>query len=186
MQPTVVQPNNNEVVSSNNSEWLNSLPSELINVIPESLWVTLTLDQKKEVLRQNGLLEKYTGNAQATSEQSTPVLESVEVSPSVLVEEVQKPEMSPEFQKVIEEFKEENKKGEEEPKPVLSKEEIARIDAEKANNANTGGATYKFFGYQPSQNIYTNASKIADDGDVVDAKTWAATLIAKIFGMFER
>lgn len=186
MQPTVVQPNNNEVVSANNSEWLNALPSELLNIIPESLWVTLTVDQKKEVLRQNGLLEKYSANTVSPTEQATPTLEAVEVVPSVLVQEVQKPEMSPEFQKVIEEFKEETNKGEQEQKPVLSKEEIARIEAEKASNANSGGATYKFFGYQPSQNIYTNATKIADDGDVVDAKTWAATLIAKIFGMFER
>ncbi len=53
---------------------------------------------------------------------------------------------------------------EEMSKPVLSKDEIKRIQEEKASNANI--KTYSFFGYQPANATYSNAKSISDDNPV--------------------
>ena len=57
------------------------------------------------------------------------------------------------------------------------------FEEEKAQAANTG--KYNFFGYQPSQNTFANAKQISEESPVSDSKTWAATLIAKIFSLFQ-
>lgn len=191
MQPGVTQQNNIETTEVQSADWLREIPTEIANLIPESVWVGMSLDQKKETLRQNGILEKYIGNQpiqpieQASA--NNPELKVVDQS-EVIVQEEQKKEIDPQFKEAVDQFKKESESNnsEKDEKPVLSRDEINRIESEKASSANMAGSSYKFFGYQPSQNIYTNAKKISDDGDVADSNTWAATLIAKIFGLFGR
>lgn len=80
MQPTIsTQPNTAEVNSESlqKVEALLQIPSELEAVIPGSVWATLTGDQRVELLRQHGLLEKYISSTQP--ENAT--LPQIEVTP---------------------------------------------------------------------------------------------------------
>lgn len=169
-------------------DWLRAVPPELVNIIPESVWMTLSLDNKKEILRQHNILEKYENlsNAEQTTAKVDIAASSVEQE-AVVVEQQQRVIRSPEFEKALEDLKMASENGEENKdevaKPVLTKEELDRIDSEKAQSANV--KTYNFFGYQPAQATYSNAKQISNDGQISDSKTWAATLIGKIFSLFQ-
>lgn len=188
MTPITQVTNNIEKVEQ--SEWLRSVPIELAPTVPESVWMTLTLEAKKDLLRQNGLLEKYENLVRGgESEYLKTDVVTTEIAQSpqneLVVEEVQKVERSPEFAQAVEQLKAVDTKNDKkiERKPVLNKEEIQRINVETAQSANI--KTYKFFGYQPTATTYANAKSISNSGPVDDSKTWAATLISKIFGLFE-
>ena len=187
MQPTDnIQPNLNETVPELTTEWLRQVPSELVNIIPENVWVSLSVDQKKEILRQHNIFEKYAGNKEEAPKIATNVVVSSESKPGIVVEQQQRLEKDPEFEKAFSEFKEiSEQKEEEKVAPVLSQEDINRINTENANKANSQSQSYSFFGYQPSQTIFTNAKQSSQTGDVSDAKTWASTLISKIFSLFQ-
>lgn len=188
MNPTTPVTNNIETVER--ADWLRAVPVELSPTVPETVWMTLTLEAKKDLLRQNGLLEKYenpTQQSEQVNQQQETLKAEVADAPKaeVIVEQVQKVERSPEFAQAVEQLKEIDKKDDkvEENKPVLSKEDIQRIETEKAQSANI--KTYKFFGYQPSTTTYASAKSISTTGPISDSKTWAATLISKIFSLFE-
>lgn len=188
MNPTT--PITNNIETQEQAEWLRALPAELAPTVPESVWMTLTLEAKKDLLRQNGLLEKYENPIQQSEQvakQPDTLKTEIAEAPNteVVVEQVQKVERSHEFAQAVEQLKEVGKKDDEteEKKPILSKEEIQRIDTEKAQSANI--KTYKFFGYQPSTTTYASAKSISNSGPIDDSKTWAATLITKIFSLFE-
>ena len=177
--------NTNEAIVNTN-EWLRAVPVELSNTVPESVWMTLTLEAKKDLLRQNGLLEKYEGTTENLPVQNEVDLKVAEAPVAeVIVTQQEKVQRSPEFAKAVEELKDidkqaENKKTEQ---PVLSKEDISRIETEKAQSASI--KSYKFFGYQPSTTTYSSAKQISNTGNIDDSRTWAATLIAKLFSLFE-
>ncbi|MCC7290202.1 hypothetical protein IT417_03060 [bacterium] len=183
MQPTDLQ-NNNEVKGPPQAEWLRETPAELVNIVPATVWSTLTVDQKQEMLRQHGIYEKYVKEVRV--EEATPSVEVAPVTstkPEVIVQQEQKVEKNEEFEIALNVLKEEKKNSENFAKPVMPAEEVARVEAEQAKTANV--KTYNFFGYQPTTTTYTNAKSISNDAPVSDAKTWAATLIAKIFSLFE-
>lgn len=188
MQPNDIQTKVVENIGENLGEWLRAVPSELVNIIPESVWMSLSVDQKKEMLRQHNILDKYAGNKQEAPAQAPAVVMTSESTPALIVEQEQRFEKNPEFEKALAEFKEANKEKETdelETKPVLSQEEVKRVNEEKAQNSNTQSQSYNFFGYQPSNNIFTNAKQLAQTGDISDSKTWASTLISKIFSLFQ-
>ncbi|MBI2356715.1 hypothetical protein HYV12_01550 [Candidatus Dojkabacteria bacterium] len=198
MQDTPVV-NNLETKSAalENAGWIRTLPTELVGLIPDSVWSTLSLDQKKEILRQNGILEKYNSN-QPTAEQPVesldelPSLEvSSEVSSAPLVdapkveEQVNASKESEEFATLVETVKENEIKLTEsgvEDGNKLSAEEKSRVEEENATTANT--QTFKLFGYQVDDALTNDASNISEQGDINDGRTWAATLIKKIFAIF--
>ena len=88
-----------------------------------------------------------------------------------------------EAQGVHEDEVQEEKAEKEEKASTLTIDEKIRVEQEKASNANQPKAP-TFFGYQPSQATITNAVQIADNGDTSDSKTWAATILKKLFAIF--
>lgn len=188
MQASPQQQNNAENINENLETGLKLVPQELVSVIPESVWITLTLDQKKEILRQHNLLGKYLSPEKPTvlTEQSIENKAFVPTTPELIVEKEQSIERNPDFEKAISAFvaaKEDGSDTMTKSEPVVSAEELQRIEQEQSSVANTG--KYTFFGYQPSQTTFSNAKQISDDSPVSDSKTWAATLIAKIFSLFQ-
>ena len=192
MQVANSQVNPVETLNEKEDLALRILPIELKGVVPETVWTTLSLDQKKEMLRHHNIFDKYLGPKEGEQVviQDTPEVAKkvVEVSPTVIVEKAQgeiEKTVDKEFEKVVLESKqiEKDRKDEENNKPVLSKDELERIQAERAQAASVKG--YNFFGYQPQNTTITNAKTIANDNPVADGRTWAATLIAKIFSLFQ-
>lgn len=189
MQASPLQQNNAENLNEILETGLKLVPSELMSIIPESVWITLTLDQKKEILRQHNLLEKY--QLPETPVQEQIATTEIPISPGpkneIIVEQEQKPERNPDFEKAISELDSVRNNQETtvavETEPVISAEELQRVEEEQLKAASTG--KYTFFGYQPSQNTFANAKQISDDSPVSDSKTWAATLISKIFSLFQ-
>lgn len=183
---TTVQQQNVEAVEVKGDEVVRVLPSELTGIMPETIWATLSLDQKKEMLRQHNLFEKYFGIAKEEETAVETVTNPQESVPEIKVEagEGQMEKFKgAEFEKAVEEVKSIKEEKEGKAQEVISPEEAKRIEEETASKANT--QTFKFFGYQPSQSTYSNAKNIADDNPVSDSKTWAATLIAKILQLFQ-
>lgn len=157
---------------------LHVLPQELLGVMPESVWGGLTLDQKKDVLRQNNLLEKYDTPLQ------NPVLEvSSETgefsAPSVAVEHIEPTEVvrSPEFKEVLENIQESEKNQE-----TLNAEEKERISQESLISQSTGKASWsaKVFGYVISDDTVNRSETISQEGGLDDGKTWVSTLVRKM------
>ncbi|MCK9368896.1 hypothetical protein M0R04_02865 [Candidatus Dojkabacteria bacterium] len=192
MQAINSQANTVETLAEKEDLALRILPVELKGVLPEMVWSTLTLDQKKEMLRHHNIFDKYLGqkDAEQVVVQDTPEVSKniAEIAHTVTVEKAQnsvEKVVNEEFDKVVSESKqiEKERKEEDEKKPVLSKDELERIRSEKAQAANIKG--YNFFGYQPQNATITNAKTISDNNPVSDGKTWAATLIAKIFSLFQ-
>lgn len=191
MQDTPIVNNLERKVGEESSSWIRSLPKELVGLIPESVWSTLSLDQKKEILRQNGLFEKY--NSAPVAE--VPVAETAPVEPVALTEVVSEAPIvetqitstkeSQEFATLVEGFKNVEKQSVEEKREdavVLTQEEKARVDQETAKSANT--QTFKLFGYQVDDATAQNSKDISDNGSLEDGRTWAATLLKKLFAIF--
>lgn len=65
----------------------------------------------------------------------------------------------------------------------MSAQDRQRIATERALNQNAG--VPKFFGYQPSQQVATNAVTIASSNPVSDGSTWVASLLRKILLSFK-
>ncbi|KKR06441.1 MAG: hypothetical protein UT34_C0001G0482 [candidate division WS6 bacterium GW2011_GWF2_39_15] len=180
--------NNLEVKRSEEGKWLHLLPKELVGILPEGVWTTLTLDQKKDILRQNNILDKYLGpkpQEQIVQSSQTP-LEADEAVKEVSAPTVEKinevSDESREFAKAVSEVKEKESLEEVKPEqPQVSAEEKARIAEETASHANT--QTFTLFGYQVDDNVARNSKEISETGEVEDGKTWAATLIKKIFAI---
>lgn len=199
MQDSQIVTNNVEKkVGLESTEWIRKLPEELVGLIPDSVWGSLSLDQKKEILRQNGILEKYiTQSVQPNSENVTAeqVQSPAEVLPSTTPESIsQSPVVeqsqnvskeSQEFASLVDAVKKEeldvqkNSPLDTKPKDLTS-EEKDRIAQETLTVNNQ---TFKL-GYQVSDDTVANSEKLSKEGDVSDGKTWAATLWSKIFAIF--
>lgn len=196
MQDTPIINNIEKKAVVEGGEWIRSLPSELVGLIPDSVWGSLSLDQKKEIIRQNGILEKYTApqNTPEVSQVPSPevvseVLTMVEdvVSEAPIVEQATNvTKESSEFATLVEGVKNREETSEIESNKVdsdtLTVEEKARVEEETASNANT--QTFRLFGYQVDDDLTNNAQDISNNGDISDGKTWAATLLKKIFAIF--
>ena len=182
MQNTPVTPTN---VETNDREAsiegvLHALPQELLGVIPENVWTGLSVDQKKEILRQNNLLEKYSGQSPEAQAEEPSQAEQV-ASPDVVVEQVQRPEAAeraPEFAQAVQEVQ----KIEQDVKEDLDVDEQARVDAEVASQQSSAKGSWgaKIFGYTVRDDTVQNAEDISKNGDLEDGRTWVATLIGKI------
>ncbi len=162
---------------------LHKLPDELLGIIPESVWVGLTLDQKKDVLRQNNLLEKYSSESQPVLESET-IENPSEVRANVVVERVpeSKVERNPEFAGVLSEIQ----KNEEKVKKNLSQEDLNRIESEKLTSQSSGKSSWgaKVFGYSISDDVIQGSEEVSKTGDLEDGRTWASTLIRKMLAVF--
>ncbi len=188
MQDSTVktQQNNVEVGSSVSIESvLHALPKELLGVMPESVWATLSLEQKKDVLKQNGLLEKYSNTPEKPAEDVQVAVESApkpEAQVGVVVQQEKKDEYvrDPEFQKMAEDIR----KEQELPAQQLDADEKEMVKVESGTSSNVKSGGVKFFGYSASDDVSSNASDISQNGSVEDGKTWTATLIQKILAVF--
>mgnify|MGYP001190433103 CR=1 FL=1 len=175
--------------------WMTKLPDELLNVLPEGIWLTLSVDQKKQILRDYGIYDKYIKPEVV----STPVVNNVvntEINNNEsFVITPQTPEIidinsqkNTQEREVFSSQLEQIKKSEEELENELSKDDKARIEVETAKIANTGGAgskSVKVFGYTIPMPVISNAQSIASDNPVSDGSTWAAVIVKKIFAIFD-
>ncbi len=196
MQDTPIINNLEKKAVVDGGEWIRSLPSELVGLIPDSVWGSLSLDQKKEILRQNGILDKYAApqNTQEVSQAPTPevvtqvptMVEDVVTEAPIVEQAPSVTKESAEFATLVEGVKNSEENAEIESNKVdsttLTAEEKARVEEETASNANT--QTFRLFGYQVDDDLTNNAQDISNNGDISDGKTWAATLLKKIFAIF--
>lgn len=167
-------------------DFLRTLPLELVGEVAEDAWIGMSLDQKKEILRKKGIFEKYVSQEISPVESGEHGTQQIDVPvrQEVLVSEEKTEKFGgDEFEKAVEEVKNIEKDKVVEEIETLSQEEQGRIEEEKSTSANTGN--YKFFGYQPSSQTFVNPKQISDDNPVIDSKTWAATIVAKILGLFQ-
>jgi hypothetical protein len=181
MQNTISAVPNNEI-KEGIEEVLRVLPAELTGVIPESVWLNLSVEQKKEILRQHNLLEKY-----STEEKIVPAAQEAESAkevetsvPDVVVEEATRPEeiRSPEFAQALEQAREVESQAQKE----FSIEDKTRVEEETAVNASSAKSSWgaKVFGYSVSDGAVNNSEQVSTVGSTDDGRTWAATLIRKI------
>jgi len=170
---------------NDSGSWMRKLPVELEGVMPESAWLSLSREDKLEILRRQGkdIFEKYLNpSADVTSsiESSAEVNES---KPTVNVENANTESLEKkEFASEVSRVKEVEKEFTSESVIVEDKQ---RIEEETAKASNTGlNSSVKVFGYSVSQSAIQNANTVSDSGDVSDGGTWAATLIKKILAIF--
>lgn len=186
MQNQISPVPNNEIKEGGKQleDILRALPQELLGVIPESVWINLSLDQKKEILRQHNIFEKYTAAEQPQAEvENTVTTEIEEKKPDVIVEQANQPEQirTPEFAKALEEAKEIENNAQNE----LPVEETQRVEDETASAQNTAKSSWgaKVFGYTVSEDTASKSEELSLKGDPEDGKTWAATILRRILAM---
>jgi len=186
--------------------FLRTLPEELKGVMPENVWSSLSLEQKKEMLRQNGILEKYLKPQPETEVEQIPNAAETaaipktpptapEIAPAgevVISREMQeKDKLTEEFKEAVEEFKKVESSVEEvEAESAVKQEEGdqgANTATEPQVSADLAGSEgLKFFGYQPSPQLLKSSEKVSAEGKIEDAATWTATLLQRLFAMFGR
>lgn len=172
--------------------WMIQLPGELLNVLPESIWLTLSVDQKKQILRDYGIYDKYVVEPDNNKDDTNTFQENKN---EITVATPQTPEVIDinsqsgiQEREVFQSQLEDIKKSEEELKNELSQDDKAMIDVETANLANTGGRGsngVNVFGYNIPVQIINNAQSIAANSSVTDGSTWAAVLVKKILAIFD-
>ena len=199
--------NSVEQQKSSKGEWLHQLPPELVGVLPQNIWTSLGLEQKKDILRQHGLLDKYNNEGAADHEIDTvasaelPHIEtgssinSVEspVSPVEAPKVSEVPEvltvdkgMAPEkeiFAKSVEDLKAKEKASK--TNENLSSDDKAKVAQEKAGDASKKNTVKTSVGYPISDSIVTNAVELSHGGNTDEGRTWAAALVRKIFAIID-
>jgi hypothetical protein len=187
MQNPIPAVPNNEIseVSKQLEDVLKVLPQELLGVLPETVWVNLSLDQKKEILRQHNLFEKYNVAEQPQVVTETPVAEVKPEAqvPDVVVEQASRVEQirTPEFAQALEAAREIEDKSKED----LPVADAKRIEEETATVQSTAKSSWgtKVFGYTVSEDTVSKSEELSAQGDVEDGRTWAATLLRKILAV---
>ncbi len=196
MQPINQVNTNSEVLrKESDNSWIYKLPTELSTVLPENIWSTLSLDQKKQILRDYGLYERYVSSQEVIDADLVP-----QVSQPIAETIVEKQSDTPEIidgnasnnlvdREVFTSQLEQIKLSEQElENQKLSQEEQERIDTERATQANTAssvGKTVKVFGYKIPMPTINNAKSISDNNSVSSSDTWAAVLAKKILAIFD-
>lgn len=196
MQPINQVNTNSEVIrKESDNSWIYKLPTELSTVLPENIWSTLSLDQKKQILRDYGLYERYVSSQEVVEADIVPTV-SQPTTETIVEKQSETPEIIDAnasnnlvdrevFTSQLEQIKLSEQELENQK---LSKEEQGRIDAERATQANTAssvGKTVKVFGYQIPMPTINNAKSIADNNPTSSSDTWAAVLAKKILAIFD-
>ncbi|HVX92933.1 MAG TPA: hypothetical protein VHA74_02340 [Candidatus Dojkabacteria bacterium] len=201
--------NSVEQQKASKGEWLHQLPPELVGVLPQNIWVSLSIEQKKDLLRQHNLLDKYNDIQEHPVAESTHVVSTEELppietstqannieSPALPVEAPKVSEvpevmtvdkgMAPEkeqFAKSVESLKAKEQARNQEN--AIAEEDKARIAQEQASNVNKKNNVKTSIGYKISDDTVTNAVTLSHNGNTDDGRTWAAALVRKIFAIID-
>ncbi|GAB4160792.1 MAG: hypothetical protein Fur003_4270 [Candidatus Dojkabacteria bacterium] len=203
MQPTN---NNNQILQQNVNTAAEKapvgipFPVELAGIIPEGVWQTLAPIQQHEILRQHGLTHYIP--EQAPNAENPISIGKIEQIPPQAGQEApriidnqgldhEKAQLKQQFESAVASAKQlesehqlsVEKEQKASPEVRLTEDEKKRVAQEQGKNLATGNQPPKLFGYAPSQSLVTNATTVADDGNVSDASTWTATILKKLWAM---
>lgn len=168
------------------------LPQQLVGAVPESVWATLSVENRMQFLFTNNLIPKneilanplesavengFDGAMQGTESLDQAMSAEVQTGGGIEVQINPGQKEQEDFQHAVEQVNSIEQQFTQENGDVLAKDDSLQKQLEHGSNLMPNMP--KFVGHQPSNSTVTNYSVQARSGSTDDGRTWISSMIQK-------